>query len=66
MDIAAGDIVSFEADVVKYKILPDFKTKDDIIHPHYNYGVENPRNFKVIKKAAEPSITLRDAFLRVL
>ncbi|WP_244261531.1 hypothetical protein [Thermotoga petrophila] len=41
MDIAAGNIVSFEADVVKYKILPDFKTKDDIIHPRYNYGVEN-------------------------
>ncbi|WP_227738406.1 MULTISPECIES: hypothetical protein [Thermotoga] len=66
MDIAVGDVVSFEADVVKYKLLPDFKTKDDILHPRYNYGVENPKSFKIIKRTAEPSMTLRDAFLRVL
>lgn len=48
LDIATGDILGFKADIVRYKVLPDFKSKNAILRPRYNYGVTNPRNFRII------------------
>lgn len=65
LDIAVGDIITFEADVVKYRVLPEFKSKDDILRPRYNYGVVNPKNFAILQRTRTDSITLYDAYAHV-
>ncbi|PLV57136.1 hypothetical protein [Thermotoga sp. SG1] len=68
LDIAVGDRIGFKADVVRYSLLPAFKNKNDILHFRYNYGVANPRDFRIIRRSvrSRKRTTLYDAFLKVL